>query len=168
MSSDPPSRGCRQHALADVLGSGIPHAVRASQPQQGDAGHPRAAGAPHDAAALALSRHFDYCSLLDDHSKLVDLLENGRQTGHGSDRHASSLGRARLHDGRFGVSGEPARSRRCRPISAKQICRDDRCNDGATAQCGGRRSRRRHAAVSNNRSGIEQAGRRNQTDTIRG
>ena len=35
--------------------------------------------------------HFDYCSLLDDHSKLVDLLEKRRrEAGHGSDRHALS------------------------------------------------------------------------------
>ena len=100
--------------------------------------------------------HFDYCSLLDDHSKLVDLLEK-RRVKQAMDliEHALSLDRPRLRDGQFGVpANQPGRGAAAllakkNPSPRPMRRRRNRAMWRKTAR------RQRTATVSNNRSGIQ-------------
>ena len=84
--------------------------------------------------------HFDYCSLLDDHSKLVDLLEKRRvkQAMDLIDTHYRSIVRGFVMDDSVFPQASPVEA--LLPYLGKgRSVADDRCDDGATAQCGGRR-----------------------------
>ena len=157
------------HALADVLGPDF-HTllIRSSRNKVMQDIHAQLVRRTMLLRSLYFN-HFDYCSLLDDHSKLVDLLERGRvkQAMDLIDTHYRSVVRGFVMDDSVFPRAQPGRGAAALSRQGK-TGRARRGND-TTAQCGGRRhGGTRPAIVSNNRSGIEASRTQTEPDTIRG